>query len=129
MVEVIADSIVGEVSQFLRVQLPQERYVLWLTARAEGCLQHDPSFRRKMKGAASREWLRTFSRHWLASLLRCERPDLLQYLPDTFDLGRPLPHERLARVRRRDGIAPRKAMRWNAARVLAHPQWRRILAA
>jgi hypothetical protein len=79
--DVVADSVVWEVSQFLRAKLPRER------------------------------------------------PDLLQCLPAAFSIGRPLPDGRHPRAIRRGGPVAPKARRWNAARVLADPRWREILAA
>jgi hypothetical protein len=127
--DVVADSVVWEVSQFLRVKLPRERYVSWLTIRAVRCFQHDPAFRRKIRGAVCREWLYAFCRHWLSGLLRRERPDLWHCLPAGFSVGYPLPDGRYPRALRRAGPIARKPLRWNAARVLADPRWRAILAA
>ncbi len=129
MAELIADSVCWEVSQFLRVKMPEDRYVRWLSAKAEVCFQGNEAFRRKMKGTRCREWLHAFMRHWLSSLLKCERPDLFECLPPRFSVGEPLPHGRRERISRRSGPTPKKQMRWQPERVLARSQWAWLQAA
>lgn len=126
MAELTADAICWEVSLFLRVPLPRDRYVRWLAAKAELCFQGNEAFRRKMMDNRCREWLRVFIRHWLYSLLRCERPDLHADLPESFALGHPLPQDRpRPKVYRRTNAK----QSWHPERVLAHPRWRFLVAA
>jgi hypothetical protein len=129
MAELTADDICWEVSRFLRTPLPRDRYAQWLAAKADLCLQGNALFRRKMMGPKCREWLRAFTRHWLTSLLYVERPDLWACLPESFDMGTPLPGGRHPRINRRGGVTPPKALRWQPARVLVHPRWRFLAAA
>lgn len=129
MAELIADSICHEVSQFLRVKMPEARYVQLLAAKAERCLQGNAQFRRKMNGTRCREWLHTFMRHWMASLLKCERPDLLAMIPKSFDTGHPLPAGTGRRVSHRGGTFSRKTMKWEPARLQASSQWNWLQAA
>ena len=121
--EVIAQSAVWEVSAFLDMHIPR-RYERWLALKADVCFQKNDRFRRSMRGRgnAPRDTLRMFMRHWLAALLGTERPDLLSYLPEPFDLGHPLPAGPHERVRRRRGSLFRFRP-WNSERVLSHPRW------
>lgn len=115
--EVIADSVVREVSHFLRARLPGARYADALSARAVRCFAAHAGFRRMMLGARCREQLAVFMRHWTASLLQRERPDLWECLPPSFDVGHPLPEGTGARVKRRGSGPRRKALRWNPRRM------------
>src|ERR1035437_8012936 len=122
----IAESICGEASLFLDVELPA-RYAVWMEAKAEVCYASPGHFRKLLRGRgnAPRDWLRVFMRHWLTGLLGVERPYLYECLPTSFALGHPLPpgvHPR----RRWDGNGkplhpPRD---WNPQRVLQHRSWR-----
>ncbi len=129
MAELIADSVCCEVSQFLRVKMPEDRYVRWLSAKAEKCFQGNADFRKKMNGAKCREWLHAFMRHWLSSLLKCERPDLQKMLPPRFSVGESLPNRSDAATTDRYAVAPKKQMRWQPERVLARSQWAWLQAA
>ena len=86
----IADSVCGEVSGFLGVEIPA-RYSDWLDAKAERCYANHRHFRKLMRGRGNgpRDWLYVFMRHWLAAMLDLERPDLYQCLPEDFNLGHP----------------------------------------
>lgn len=81
-----------------------------------------------MQGAASVEWLRAFMRHWLASLLKIERPDLWQALPHTYALGHRLPAGG-SRRRSRSKAPPLPRARWNPERALGHHRWAFVRAA
>jgi hypothetical protein len=123
---IIADSVCAEVSRFLDVDLPG-RYVVWLDAKAELCYSARRRFHKLMRsrGNAGRDWLYVFMRHWLASLLRLERPDLCRRLPADFGSGRRLAHGRSPRGSvtgpfRNFICAPRD---WNPARVTRHHRW------
>ena len=110
----IADTVCGEVSRFLGVEIPA-RYSDWLDAKAERCYARHDHFRKLMRGRgnAPRDWLYAFMRHWLAALLDLERPDLYQCLPEDFNLGHRLPPGLHPLIRRKgpvltlqDSIAP-----------------------
>lgn len=123
---VIADSVCGEVSRFLGVELP-DRYVDWLDAKAERCYAGHRHFYKLMRGSgnAPRDWLYVFMRHWLDSMLKLERPDLRRCLPREFGNGHRLPDGTHPREDRRGFIrdllpAPRP---WDAARVTRHFRW------
>ncbi|MGD0261086.1 MAG: hypothetical protein ABSD29_14830 [Verrucomicrobiota bacterium] len=105
----IADTVCGEVSRFLGVEIPA-RYSDWLDAKAERCYANHRHFRKLMRGRgnAPRDWLYAFMRHWLAALLDLERPDLYQCLPEDFNLGRRLPAGRPPLIRRK-GFVPTTA--------------------
>jgi prepilin-type N-terminal cleavage/methylation domain-containing protein len=122
----IAESVCGEVSHFLDVDLPA-RYAVWMEAKAEACYASPGHFRKLMRGSgnAPRDWLRVFMRHWLAALLGTERPDLYECLPDTFALGQPLPEPVGARRRWQGNGQPLyPPLDWNPQRVLEHERWR-----
>jgi hypothetical protein len=122
----IADTVCGEVSRFLGVEIPA-RYSDWLDARAERCYANHRHFRKLMRGRgnAPRDWLYAFMRHWLAAWLDLERPDLYQCLPEDFNLGHRLPPGRHPLIRRK-GCVPTllpKPRPWDARRVLGHRRW------
>ncbi len=75
----IAESVCAEVSRFLGLALPP-RYAVWIEARAEVSYTRFVHFRQLMRGRgnAPHDWFRAFMRHWLASLLGVERPDLFR---------------------------------------------------
>lgn len=122
----IAESVCHEVSRFLGEPLP-DRYVIWLEAKAQRCYAAHRHFHKRLKsrGNLGRDWLYVYMRHWLASLLKLERPDLYYCLPENFGNGRRLLPGTHSRVRRNGFTdllpAPRT---WNAARVLRHSRWR-----
>jgi hypothetical protein len=118
---IIADTVCGEVSRFLGVEIPA-RYSDWLDAKAERCYARHDHFRKLMRGRgnAPRDWLYAFMRHWLAAMLDLERPDLYQCLPEDFNLGHRLPTGQHPLIRRK-GFVPTllpKSRPWNARRVI-----------
>ena len=122
----IADTVCGEVSRFLGVEIPA-RYSDWLDAKAERCYAQNNHFRKLMRGRgnAPRDWVYAFMRHWLAALLDLERPDLYRCLPADFNLGHRLPPG-LHPLIRRKGFVPTllpKPRPWDARRVLEHRRW------
>ena len=122
----IADTVCGEVSRFLGVEIPA-RYSDWLDAKAERRYARKDHFRKLLRGRgnAPRDWLYSFMRHWLAALLDLERPDLYQCLPEDFNLGNRLPPGRHPLIRRK-GCVPTllpKPRPWDARRVLGHRRW------
>lgn len=121
----IAEGVCAEVACYLGVDLP-ERYPAWLTARAERCFRRNATFRASMhqSGNRGRDALRVFLRHWVASLLLLERPDLHRALPPEFDLGQPLSAGPVPHTNRRSSLPLPKPMDWNPERVLRHRHWR-----
>jgi hypothetical protein len=122
----IAESVCGEASRFLGVEIPA-RYAAWIEARAELAYAKPGHFRKLMRGRgnAPRDWLRVYMRHWLAGLLGTERPDFYECLPDTFALGRWLPPPIHPRRRWHGNGQPLHAPRdWDPQRVLQHRRWR-----
>lgn len=122
----IAESVCGEVSCFLNVDLP-ERYAVWLEAKANRCYSAHRHFYKLMQasGNVARDRLYMFMRHWLASFLHLERPDLFHCLPVTFGNGKRLPHGTHPRINRvatfaRWLPAPRD---WDESRVTGHHRW------
>ncbi len=113
----IAETVCGEVSQILGLDLPV-RYAVWLEAKAELCYSGHRHFHKLMRGRgnAPRDWLYVFMRHWLGSLLQLERPDLCRCLPMSFAYG-----QRLPRGMQVDFIpAP---CGWDPSRVTRHRSW------
>lgn len=99
----IADSVLGEASRWLRTDLPPE-WADWLDARAERCFARHRQFHRLVSargagGNAGRENLCKFMRHWLAGRLSRERPALFRRLPRACALGRALPDRQRGFVR------------------------------
>ena len=126
----IAEGVCAEAARFLGEAMP-ERYPGWLASRAERCFRGSAQFRKSMRarGNGGRDSLRMFMRHWLASLLHTERPDLHRALPPDFDLGRPLPEGTHPRVNRRSSLPLPRAMNWNPDRVLEDRHWRFLATA
>ena len=116
----MAETICQEASVFLGLALPR-RYAQWLTAKAEVCFQKNAYFRRHVRGQgnAPRAYLYMNMRHWLAALLGTERRDLWACLPETFDLGQPLPPGPHPRINRRNKLPLPRPRRWNPALVLS----------
>jgi hypothetical protein len=84
-----ADLAVGEVEDYLQRELPAHLAEA-LERRAHRTFARNPSWRRRVMGARGREAFRVFLRHWLASLLGKEMPEIARQLPESFALGRPL---------------------------------------
>ena len=83
----IADSVLGEACCWLNTELPPE-WADWLDARAERCFARRRQFHRLISARnAGRDNLCKFMRHWLASRLARERPELFRRLPFTYSLG------------------------------------------
>lgn len=112
---VVAERVCEEAGRYLGVVVPRRR-ARWLAAKAEACFQGNERFRRRMRGEAPVEWLRVFMRHWLASLLKLEQPDLWRALPDSYHLGRALPAGGRT-------VPPPRVRRWNPDGVLRHQRW------
>jgi hypothetical protein len=126
MPRLIAETVCGEVSRFLEVELPA-RYAVWLEAKAERCYAGRRRFFKLMRGRgnAPRDWLHVFMRHWLASFLHLERPDLCRCLPVAFGNGErlpPGPHPRINRVGWIPHLLP-APRGWETSRVTRHHRW------
>ena len=121
---VIAECVCQEVSVFLGIQMPR-RYARWLTAKAEVCFQKHRYFRRRMRasGNVPRDQLRVYMRHWLSALLGTERRDLWFCLPQSFDLGHPLPPGQQPRQNRRTSGSLPHPRRWRPELVLKNRRW------
>jgi len=77
------------------------------------------------RGNAPRDWVYVFMRHWLASFLHLERPDLIRCLPVDFSNGKRLPsgtHPRINRVGSIPHLLP-ASRDWEASRVTRHHRW------
>ena len=84
----IAEWVVAEAERYSGEVFP-DGYSHWLVEKADACYAGNPRFRRHMRGHgnAGRDWLRVFMRHWLAAILKYERPDLFIYFPPDWVLG------------------------------------------
>ena len=85
----VAESVINEASAFVGQAFP-EHFAGWLAQKAAVCYAGNARFHRLLQGRGNggREWLRVFMRHWLAGLLRRERPDLFVLFPQEWTLGR-----------------------------------------
>jgi hypothetical protein len=88
----IASAVWEEACAWLGEELPRE-WLARLTERAEAVYASNARVRRRLRGPGNggRDWLWTFTRHWLAALIWHHRPDLRARLPDSFNVGHPLP--------------------------------------
>jgi hypothetical protein len=84
----VAAGVWEEAAAWLGEELPRD-WLIRLTERAEAVYASNPRVRRRLRGNGDggRDWLWTFMRHWLASLLRKERPDLFARLPASYANG------------------------------------------
>jgi hypothetical protein len=122
----MADNVCNEVSIYLRTEIPA-RYPEWLAAIAESYYKDDPDFRKRMRSRSNsgRDTLYSYMRHWLASFLQVERPDLYCCLPSAFSNGIRLP----------DGIFTRTyptisstgffpiPLKWDTTRITKRERW------
>ena len=98
----VAEGILNEAEAWLRTTLPAE-WPAALAAKAERCFAGHRQFYRLIsargnRGNAGIAKLRQFMRHWLASRLARERPELYRRLPPAYSLGLPLMARRLQPV-------------------------------
>ena len=126
MPRLIAETVCDEVSQFLEVEMPA-RYAVWLEAKARRCYSAHRHFYKLMQadGNVPRDRLYMFMRHWLASFLHLERPDLFHRLPISFGDGKRLPygrHSGIGHLTRYSRWSP-PPRDWEAARVTRHRRW------
>ena len=92
--QAVASAVWEEAGAWLGEELPRE-WLARLTERAEAVYASNARVRQRLRGPGNggRDWLWTFTRHWLAALIWHHRPDLHARLPDAFNLGHPLPHK------------------------------------
>jgi hypothetical protein len=131
MPRAIAESVCAEASRFLDEEFPA-RYADWLVIKAHRCYSAHRHFYKLMqaRGNVARDRLYMFMRHWLASFLHLERPDLFYCLPITFGDGRRLPPGTHPRIHRNGFHAPLPKPRdWNEQRVYRHFRWTWLRAA
>jgi len=84
----IAIAVWEEACLFLNTELPRS-WITELAARANDIYRHNPRFRQLIRqpGNRGRDWLWSFTRHWLAGLLSRHRPDLFASLPTRYAVG------------------------------------------
>lgn len=126
MPRAIADSVCAEASRFLDEEFPA-RYADWLVLKTHRCYSAHRHLYKLMqaRGNVARDRLHMFMRHWLASFLHLERPDLFYCLPVTFGDDRRLPPGTHPRIRRNGGCyaPPPNPRDWNEQRVYRHFRW------
>ena len=86
----IAWIVTDELQHYFRVALP-DNVCEQLADRAERVWAHNAYWRHKFKGRRGRAYLLSFMRHWLSALLYEEPPGLFKQLPDSYQIGCPLP--------------------------------------
>lgn len=93
----VAEAVREEAEVWLGEPLPR-RWRVELIARANTVYARNPRFRARLRrGAdAGRDWLWAFMRHWLAALIQRHRPHLHARLPQSYNVGHPLPLKQLA---------------------------------
>ena len=88
----VAHGVCAEAGVFLGAELPAGWAEL-LVEKAAIVSAHNPRFRGLLRqhGERGRDWLWAFMRHWLAALLKQQRPAFFSRLPEDFCRGRELP--------------------------------------
>ena len=87
----VADGVLDEVENYTGDTIAFKHTLAEaLGEKAETVYAHNPKFRRQVQGAAGRDHLWTFMRHWVASELRTMQPSTYRKLPDSFKVGREL---------------------------------------
>jgi hypothetical protein len=91
----VAGAVWQEAGVWLDVELPRE-WIRRLAVRADVIYFHNPRFCRKIRGQGNtgRDWLWTFTRHWLAAMIQRRDYDLYTRLPASYSIGRDLPNRR-----------------------------------
>jgi hypothetical protein len=86
----VAEAVWEEACVHLDTTLPR-RWIMELTSRAEEIYNHSPGFRKLLRssGNAGRDYLWSFTRHWLAALVLKYRPNFAPKLPSEYRAGRP----------------------------------------
>lgn len=88
----VAHGVCEEVSVWLAAELPAS-WVELLVEKTAIISAHNPRFHRLLRqsGDRGRDWLWAFMRHWLAALLKQQRPACYARLPADYSRGRALP--------------------------------------
>ena len=91
----VASAVWEEAGAWLGEELPRE-WIRRLAVRADVIYFHNPRFCRKIRGQGNtgRDWLWTFTRHWLAAMIRRRDYDLYTRLPASYSVGCDLPDRR-----------------------------------
>jgi len=82
----IADTACREARHLTGSDVPMG-YETWLVRRARQLYASNQGFNRRLRSAASREYLYAFLRHWISARLKREHPRLARLLPDSFAIG------------------------------------------
>lgn len=86
----IAWLVLDEARDYFRTAIP-ESYADQLAHRAEAVFARNEVWQRQYQSARGRDYLLASMRHWLASVLAKENPALFRQLPESFQVGQPLP--------------------------------------
>jgi hypothetical protein len=106
----VAWVVLDEARDYFRTPIP-EAFADKLAHRAEAVFAGNPFWQRKYKSGHGRDYLLMTMRHWLAAVLAKERPALFRDLPESFQVGEPLPPQppqplsRPKRIRKRNPAA------------------------
>ena len=90
--QAVAEAVWEEAGLWLDEELPRA-WIAQLASKTDTICENNPRFRRLLlrQGNAGREWLWAFTRHWLAALVWKHRRALHSRLPDSYNIGLPLP--------------------------------------
>ena len=88
----VAVAVWEEASVWLEAELPRA-WIGMLAERADVIYAHNRRFRQLIRGGGctGRDWLWSFTRHWLSALIARHRPQLHRRLPASYSVGRTLP--------------------------------------
>ena len=91
----VAVSVWSEACAWLDEELPRG-WICRLAIRANVIYARNRRFRQKIHGPdnTGRDWLWTFTRHWLAAMILKRSPQLYTRLPASYSIGRDLPDRR-----------------------------------
>jgi hypothetical protein len=105
--EAVADSVLDEVQRYLGQEIPNSRDLSnSLADDARRIYANSTHYQKKLRSKDGLDWAYSFMRHWVASRLQKEYPNLYARLPRSFANGEPLPEARAtvqARRRTRSG--------------------------
>lgn len=89
--EAVASGVVDELRMKFDTEFPglEDK----LVRQAEAFYKSNDRFRKRIRSADGRDWLWSFMRHWAASDLRRESPEISRKLPPDFARGLPLERE------------------------------------
>jgi hypothetical protein len=103
----VAEAVWEEACVHLGTTLPR-RWIMELTTRAEEIYHHSPHFRKllRSRGNACRDYLWSFTRHWLAALISKYRPNFAAKLPSHYKVGRDPRHLQTETAAELDALLP-----------------------